>query len=75
MEEKLEITERRVFPKNCDVICNLIVMTLTNQVIFKTVKAQVKEIDKLTNKGGVWKLNGVITDGTATLEVDFASQV
>ncbi|XP_043462371.1 uncharacterized protein LOC122498616 [Leptopilina heterotoma] len=73
-EEKLEIRDRKVFPKNCDVICDLIVMTLTDQVIYKTVKAQVKEIDKLTNKGDVWKLNGIITDGTATLEVDFASQ-
>lgn len=75
IEEKMEITNSEEYPKNCDLICDLIVMTLTDQVLYKTIKAQVKEIVKLTNKCGVYKLTGVITDGTATLKVKFSSQV
>ncbi|XP_051173116.1 MATH and LRR domain-containing protein PFE0570w-like isoform X2 [Leptopilina boulardi] len=74
IEEKMEITNSEEYPKNCDLICDLIVMTLTDQVLYKTIKAQVKEIVKLTNKCGVYKLTGVITDGTATLKVKFSSQ-
>lgn len=74
IEEKIE-TNNEKYPKVCDLICRLITTKLTDQKIFKTTKALIKEIHKLSYKGGIWKLTGLITDGTANLKIEFSSQV
>ncbi|KAG7189053.1 hypothetical protein KM043_008638 [Ampulex compressa] len=60
--------------KICDFICDIITETIT-EITFKTVRGRVTIIGKLSKNDSFWLLEGTITDGTASLDVSFASEL
>lgn len=62
-------------PKICDFICELKKLSLSDGVVRKKVWAKTKSLGKLGKGEGGWTLEGTITDGTDSLEVEYASEV
>ena len=67
--------EEELPSKFCDLICDLVKEPLTDEVRHKAVRAKIKEKGKLSHKGRRWTLDGLISDGTANLKVEFSTQV
>ena len=62
-------------PKICDYISDVLAVRLNDNALYKTVRGKVTDFDKLSKNGQCWELNAKITDGTASMDVAFSSEV
>ncbi|XP_017891313.1 recQ-mediated genome instability protein 1-like [Ceratina calcarata] len=60
--------------EHCEFICTIKNSEFT-ETTYKTVRARVQHLGKLGKKDSLWSLDGVIGDGTETIEVFFSNQV
>ncbi|XP_015121888.1 recQ-mediated genome instability protein 1 isoform X2 [Diachasma alloeum] len=62
-------------PKICDFICEVKRLSLTEGVVRKKIWGRTKYLGKLGKGDGSWMLEGTLTDGTDSLDVEFSSRV
>uniref|UniRef100_A0A0C9R6I6 RecQ-mediated genome instability protein 1 n=1 Tax=Fopius arisanus TaxID=64838 RepID=A0A0C9R6I6_9HYME len=73
--KKTEKPVERPIERVCDFICELKRLSLSEGLARKKIWAKTKYLGKLGKVEGEWTLEGTLTDGTDSLDVEFSSKV